>query len=119
MRPQLGTERRVGIGEQVDEAAGLDDAAVVEPGDRVGDLEDGVHLVGDEHDRQVQVVAQLAQQLDDRGGRRRVEPGGRLVGQQHRRPQGERAGDADPLALAAGELERVVAGALGRAHPVE
>ena len=35
-----------------------------------------------------------------------VQRGGRLVGQQHRRLGGQRAGDADALLLAAGELRR-------------
>ena len=46
----------------------------------------------------------------------RVDGAERLVHQQHRRVGRQRAGDADPLALAAGELVRV---ALGVARRVE
>ena len=43
----------------------------------------------------------------------RVEVAGRLVGEHHRRPRDERAGDRDALLLAAGELRRPVRAALG------
>ena len=46
---------------------------------------------------------------------RRVEVAGRLVGEDHARLDGERAGDRDALLLAARELRRQVVGALGEA----
>jgi hypothetical protein len=92
---------------------------VVQPGDRVGDRQHRVHLVGDEDDREVQVVAKFPEQLDDGARRGGVESGRRLVGEQHRRPQGQRACDADPLPLTTGELEGVVPGPFGKADPVE
>ena len=54
------------------------------------------------------VVVQLVEQVDDRGARARVEVAGRLVGQDDRRRPDERPGDGHALALAAGELRRVV-----------
>ena len=45
-----------------------------------------------------------AQQVDDRGLHRDVERGGDLVADEQRRLGGERAGDRDPLALAARQL---------------
>ena len=47
----------------------------------------------------------------------RVDRAERLVHQQHRRVRGERAGDADPLALTAGELRGVAAAVRARVEP--
>ncbi|WP_216849161.1 hypothetical protein [Pimelobacter simplex] len=77
---------------------------MVELGDDVGDAAHDVHLVGDHDDGEAEVVAQLGEQVEDGAGAVRVEPGRRLVGEQHRGVEGQPAGDADPLALAAGEL---------------
>ena len=55
-----------------------------------------------------------AEQVEHRGLHRDVQRAGRLVGHQQRRGRGhQRPGDADPLALAAGQLVRVAAGDLG------
>ena len=62
-------------------------------------------VVGHEQDRLAAGV-QPAQQLDDLLAARRVERAGRLVGEQQRRLVGERAGDREALALAAGEHAR-------------
>ena len=48
-----------------------------------------------------------------------VEVAGRLVGEHDRGPRDERAGDRDALALAAGELRRVVAEPVAEADPLE
>ena len=72
------------VGEQVHQGALLGDAPVLQPGRGVGHVQHGVHFMGDEHDREVQVVAQLAQQCDHGAGGFRVQAGGRLVGEQHR-----------------------------------
>ena len=47
------------------------------------------------------------------GARLDVEPGGRLVEQQHARPMQQRARDLDAPHLAAGEMARLVARAVG------
>ncbi len=77
--------------------------------------------MGDEHDGQVEVIAQFAQEHDHAEAVvGRIQPRGGLVGDA--RTAGRRcqcAGDADPLALPTGELERIVAGASGQAHPVQ
>ena len=52
-------------------------------------------------------MLQVVEQVDDLRLDRHVERGDRLVGDDQLRPQRERAGDADALALAAGELVRV------------
>lgn len=97
----------------------LDDASVVESADGVGDAHDGVHLVGDEHDCQTQFVPDLGQEFQDGVGGGRVESGGGLVRQQHRRLQRQGAGDAHALALPAGELVGVQIRLVGQAHQVE
>ena len=48
-----------------------------------------------------------------------VERAERLVEQQHLRPVDDRAGERDPLALAAGELHRLALAVLVEAHHLE
>ncbi len=55
----------------------------------------------------------LAKSCHEFFARRRVEVAGRLVGQQDRRVVDECARDRDPLLLTAGELARLVVGAVG------
>ena len=61
----------------------------------------------DEHVGQVELVLQVLEQVDDLRLDRDVQRRHRLVGHDQLGPQRERAGDADALALAAGELVRV------------
>ena len=60
----------------------------------------------DVQDRELELRAQLVEQVEDLEADRDVEHRDRLVGQQHPRPRGERARDRDTLALAAGQLVR-------------
>ncbi len=69
--------------------------------------------MGDEHVGQPEPLLQVLEQVDDPGLHRDVERGDRLVEHQHPRLERERAGDADALALAAGELVRVPVAVLG------
>ena len=61
----------------------------------------------------------VEQQVDHLLPGRAVEIPGRLVGEQHRRVVGERAGDRDALLLAARELRRVMVAAIGEPDLVE
>ena len=70
-------------------------------GKRGGDLV----VVGDHDDRRAGRV-QLVQQREDVLAGAAVEVAGRLVGEHDRRPPEQRAGDRDPLALAARQLRR-------------
>ena len=72
--------------------------------DAVGDPVGLLEVVRDDHDREA--LAQLADQLLDRRRRARVERRARLVEQQHLGPRGQRARDAQPLLLAAGQPQR-------------
>ena len=94
--------------------ADLHQLAEVHHGDDVGDVAHDGQVVGDEQVRQVELVLQVLQQVDDAGLDRHVERRHRLVEHDERRVEGQRPGDADALALAAGELVRVAAGVVGR-----
>ena len=59
----------------------------------------------------------VVHQVLDPRGRDRVERGGRLVHQQHLGLDGERAGDAEPLLLAAREAERALLEAVADVVP--
>src|SRR4029453_13294333 len=67
----------------------------------------------DDDDRDALLAVQRAQHVHDLVRRARIEIAGGLVGQDHARPVDERAGDRDPLLLAARELARRVALAVG------
>lgn len=70
--------------------------------------------MGNQDNRQAKLVAQPLEQRQNGARRRRVEPGSGLVGQQHRRVERQRPGDADALALAAGQLRRVAPRLIGQ-----
>ena len=70
-------------------------------------------VVRDEDDRQPEVALEVAQQVEDLRLDRDVEGGDRLVGDDQLRLERERAGHADALPLAAGELVRVAVVVLG------
>ena len=68
---------------------------------------DEPQIVRDEEVRQLQLPLQIHQQIDDLRLHRDVERRHRLVENHERRVERERAGEPDPLALAAAELVRV------------
>ncbi len=67
-------------------------------------MPDHAEIVADEEDREVEVAAQLHEQVQDLRLDRHVERRHRLVADEELGADGERAGDADALTLAAGEL---------------
>ena len=73
----------------------------------VGDVLDDGQVVGDEQIGQVALFLQLLQQVDDLRLDGHVQRGDRLVADDELGIQRQRAGDADALALAAGELVRI------------
>ena len=77
------------------------------------DVADHAEVMRDEQVGQLQVLLQLLQQVDDLGLDGDVERRDRLVADDEVGRGGERAGDADPLPLAAGELVRIAV-AIGR-----
>ena len=94
----------------------VDDPAVGEEQHDVG-VRRRDRVVGDHHDRLAEPVDRVAHEAEDLGARSRVEVAGGLVGEDHRRPARERAGDGDPLLLTAGQLRRA-GDAAGRRSPM-
>ena len=97
------SEDRLGVGDLdqgPDRGAGV--AAIeAEEGGLIGDPRGLLHVVGDDHDREPPFEA--VDQVLDRRGRDRVERRCRLVEEQDVGFDRDRAGDAEPLLLAAGE----------------
>ena len=85
----------------------LDEPSEVEECGRVGDARRLLQVVRDDDDRQL--ALQLVQQLLDLLRGDRIERARRLVEQQDFWLVGQRARDAEPLLLAAGEPERALA----------
>ena len=80
----------------------------------VGDVAHDRQVVGDEQERQAELVLQALEQVHDAGLDRHVERRHRLVEDDERRVEGEGPGDADALALTAGELVGEPLGVIGR-----
>ena len=97
---RLGEERRAC-------RRSLDDLAEIHDRDAVGDVLHHREVVGDEDVGEAEAALQVLQQVDDLRLDRDVERRDRLVADDEARLDGERAGDADALALAAGEFVRV------------
>ena len=85
----------------------LDHSPEVHDRDPVADVADDAQVVGDEQVGQPELALEPLEQVDDLGLDRHVERADRLVGDDQVRVEGERAGHADALALAAGELVRI------------
>ena len=96
----------------------LDDPALVDEDDPVADLAREAHLVGDD-DHRHPVAGEVAHHVEHLADHLRVERRGRLVEEHQLRLDRERAGDRDPLLLAAGEVGRVGVGLLGDPDPLE
>ena len=108
------------VGRVVEQRLGrvvLLEPAVAHERDLVGETDRLVDVVRDEDDG----LSQLALDLDELGLQpvaiERVDRAERLVHEQHRRVGGKRAGDADALRLAAGELPRVLRRVLAGSSP--
>ena len=78
--------------------------------DEVGELHRLVLVVGDEDGGEAGLVVDFAQAAAELLADAGVERAEGLVEEEHARLDGERAGEGDALALAAGELGRVAAG---------
>lgn len=70
--------------------------------------------MGDEYIGQVELLAQIGEQIDDLGLDRNVERRDRLVGHDQPWPERQRASNADTLALAAREFVGIARRVLGR-----
>ena len=102
--------------------AGFDDHAPAHHRDPVRQVGHDAHVVRDQDDRAVQLVAQVAHQVQDFGLDRDIEGRGGLVGDEQLGVAGQRLRDHGALPLAAGELVRVGAERLlrvGQLHELE
>ena len=106
-RLRVGMQR---VAEELPPVGQLDHLAQVHHRDPVADVLDDAHVVGDEQVGQAELPLQLLQEVQDLRLDRDVEGRDRLVADDEVRLEGQRAGDPDPLSLAAGEFVRVAAG---------
>src|SRR5260221_275814 len=92
---------------EVDAVAELDDLAEVHDRDAVADVANDRQVVSDEEVRELELVLQLLEEVDDLRLDGDVEGRDRLVGDDELRLDREGAGDADALPLTTGELVRI------------
>ena len=78
-----------------------------------------IEVVAHEGDRHAQLAVRAGQRFHDEVARGAVEVTGRLVGEEHRGPVDQRAGDGHPLLLAAREFRREVPGTIGEVEQGE
>ena len=116
---ELGHERRGRLGVQLARCGQLLQPAAAHHAHPVGHGQGLLLIVGDEQGGGVQPLLQradlLAQLQPDLG----VQRGQWLVQQQHARLDGQRAGQRDPLLLAARQLVRVLLGLVGQPDHVQ
>jgi hypothetical protein len=117
--PRDRRQQRLRIGMQrprVEVALGgdLDQLAEIHHRHAVADVLHHGEVVGDEQIGEAEAALQVLQQVDDLRLDRDIEGGDRLVAHDQVGIDGERAGDADPLALAARELVRIAPRLLGQ-----
>jgi len=103
--PQCLGVRFARVGQNVCGRTGFDDLAFGHHGDGLADLAHHPQVVRDEHVGQSGILLDLAQQVEHLSLNGDVERAGRLVAHQDLGSTGERAGDADALALPTGELD--------------
>ncbi len=114
--------RVLGLLEDLDGIALLDDLAGVHHADAVAHRTDHTEVVGDQQDRRVGLLAQGADEVEDFGLDRGVEAGGRFVEDEQLGVARQGHGDDDALLHAAGELVREAlhhADRVGDAHPAQ
>ena len=100
-------------------AAELPDAAPEQQGGALRERGGFVAVVGDEQDGRRRTVEGSPQVRDEVGPGGGVQPGERLVEQQHPRPDGESSGDGHALGLAAGQRACVPIGEVRDPERVE
>src|SRR5215475_12675096 len=97
---------RASVARRSEDLAGvveLDQLAEIHESSLVGHARGLLHIMRDDRDRVV--LGQFLDQLLDLGGRNRIERRARLIEQDHLRADGDGAGDAETLLLAAGEAQ--------------
>ena len=100
-------QRSVEGADHLGERPGLDDLPRLQQRDGIADAFDHVHLVGDHQNGQIELGAQIEDQVEDLVGGAGVEGGGGFVAQEHGGFGRQRPRDTDPLPLPARQLRRV------------
>jgi hypothetical protein len=100
-------------GEEGELVGELDDLAEMHDGNAMVDMLDHREIVRDEEVGEAELALQVSQQIDHLRLHRDVERRHRLVADDKARMQCQRAGNADPLALAAGKFVQVAVQRLG------
>src|SRR6516225_5673896 len=95
------------MGEEGALVGDLDDLAEIHDRDAVADVLDDREIVRDKEVGEAELALQVAEEIDHLRLHRDVEGGDRLVADDEARMQRQRASNANPLALAAGEFMRV------------
>ena len=95
----------------------LDDPPEIHDAEPVAEMADDAEVVRDEQERQAASRAQAFQEPQDLRLHRDVERGDRLVGDDQLGIEHQRPGDADALALAAGEFVRIAVDRVASAGP--
>src|SRR5690606_23750630 len=108
-----------GCGDDLGRAALLDEAAVFEDQDPIGELERVADLVGDEQADAAKLAEGLAKDLTGLDHGLRVEGREWFVEQQHAGLDDQRAGQSDALGLTAGQLPGSTCSELGDAKANE
>ncbi len=116
---EAGDERVGRRGDELVRRGELAQRPLDEHADAVGERRRLLEVVRDEQRRQPGLRQHPGELGPDRGAGVRVERRRRLVEQQHPRPAGERAGERDPLPLAAGEVARPRVGEVRDPEPLE
>ena len=100
------------VGDQLKAVGQLHHLAQIHNADAVGNVLDNAQVVGDEQVGQPHLLLQVLKHVDDLRLDRNVQRGDRLVADDELGVHSQGAGDADALALTAGELVRVAVGVL-------
>ncbi len=111
VRDRVHQHARVGMprgGEQALRLGQLDHAPEVHHADAIGDMRDHREVVRDEEVGEAEPLLQLGHQVEDLRLHRHIERRGRLVAHQELGIARKGARDRDALALAAGELVRIL-----------
>ena len=97
----------------------LHDVALVDDGDAVRDVPHDGQVVRDEQVGDAAFLLQMAQQVEHLGADGHIQCRDGLIGDDELRLHDEGAGDADALALAAGELVREAGGKFGQQADIQ
>ena len=100
-------QRSIEGADHLGERPGFDDPPRLQQRDGIADAFDHVHLVGDHQNGQIELGAQIEDQVEDLVGGAGVEGGGGFVAQEHGGFGRQRPRDTDPLPLPARQLRRV------------